>query len=47
MKQIQEVQFWRKVRGFAGAVMCETLDLGVKWPDWHPLTFEGEVRIDM
>ena len=26
MKQIQEVQMWRQVRGLAGAVMCETRD---------------------
>ena len=28
MKQIQEVQMWRQVRGLAGAVMCKTRDLG-------------------
>ena len=47
MKQIQEVQLWRKERGPAGAVMCETRDLGFKWPQWHTLTFEGEIRVDM
>ena len=26
MKQIFEVQTWRKVRGLAGAVLCETRD---------------------
>ena len=26
MKQVQEVQMWRQVRGPAGAVMCRTLD---------------------
>ena len=25
---------WRQVRGQAGAVMCETLDLGIKWPSF-------------
>ena len=30
MKQIQEVQSWKQVRGPAGAVMCETRDLGIK-----------------
>ena len=29
-KQIFEVQTWRQVRGLAGAVMCETRDLGIK-----------------
>ena len=29
MRQIQEVQTWRQVRGLAGAVMCETRDLGI------------------
>ena len=32
MRQIQEVQMWRQVRGPAGAVMCETHDLGIIWP---------------
>ena len=45
--RIQEVQLWKQVRGLAGAMMCETRDLGFKWPYWHTLTFEGEVRIDM
>ena len=27
--------------------MCETRDLGIKWPQWHPLTFEGQVQVDM
>ena len=30
MRQIQEVQMWRPVRGSAWAVMCETSDLGIK-----------------
>ena len=29
MRQIREVQTWKQVRGPAGAVMCETLDLGM------------------
>ena len=32
MRQIREVQTWKQVRGPAGAVMCETHDLGIKWP---------------
>ena len=32
MSQVLEVQTWRRVRGLAGAVMCETRDLGIKWP---------------
>ena len=35
MKQVREVQMWRQVRGPAGAVKCETRDLGIKWPQWH------------
>ena len=27
--------------------MCETRDLGIKWPQWHTLIFEGQVREDM
>ena len=23
--------------------MCETRDLGIQWPRWHTLTFEGQV----
>ena len=30
IKQIQEVQSWRQARDPAGAVMCETRDLGFK-----------------
>ena len=30
MRQIREVQAWKQERGPAGAVMCETLDLGKK-----------------
>ena len=47
MRQIQEVQKWRQVRGLAGAVMCETRDLGVKWPFWHTLVFSNEITIAM
>ena len=36
MNQIFEVQTWRQVRGPAGAVMCETRDLVIKWPHSHP-----------
>ena len=31
MRQIREVQTWKQVRGPAGAVVCETRDLGIKW----------------
>ena len=34
-KEIFEVQTWRTVRGPAGAVMRETRDLGIKWPQWY------------
>ena len=27
--------------------MCETTDLGIKWPHWQTLIFEGDRRIDM
>ena len=47
MRQIQEVQMWRHLRGPAGAVICETHDLGFKWPHWHTLVFSDETRIDM
>ena len=30
MRQIRELQTWKQVRGPAGAVMCETCDLGIK-----------------
>ena len=35
MKQVREVHMWRQVRGPARAVMCETRDLGIKWPHWR------------
>ena len=47
VRQIQEVQVRRQVRGPTGAVMCETRDLGIKWPHWHTLIFSDETRIDM
>ena len=34
---------WRQV----AAVMGETRDLGVEWPHWQTLIFDGEVRTDM
>ena len=46
-KQLIEVQTWKQVRGPAGAVMCETRDLGIMWPQWHTLLFEGQVAVDM
>ena len=46
-KQILEVQTLRQVRGSAGAVMCETWDLGIKWPLWLTLLLEGQVAVDM
>ena len=27
--------------------MCETRDLGFKWPYWHTLVFSDEIKIDM
>ena len=44
-KQIFEVQIWRQVSGPAGAVMRETRDLGIKWPQWHTSLFEGQVAV--
>ena len=45
--QIFEAQAWRQVRGLAGAVMRKTRGLGIKWPHWHTLMFEGLVAVDM
>ena len=46
-KQIFEVQTWRQLRGLAGAPMCETRDLGIKWPQWNTWLFEGQVAVYM
>ena len=27
--------------------MCETPDLGIKWPQWYTLLFEEQVAVDM
>ena len=27
--------------------MCETHDLGITWPQWHTLMFEGQDTLDM
>ena len=35
------------MRGLAGAVVCETCDLGTNWPHWHTLIFEGQTGVDM
>ena len=35
------------LRGPAGAAMCETRDLGMKWPYWHTLIFGNDIKIDM
>ena len=48
MKQVRrKFRCRRQGRGPAGAVMRETRDLGVKWPHWHTLMFEGDRNIDM
>ena len=46
-RSVQEVQTRNQVRGLAGAVVCETLDLGIKWPYWHTLVFSDEIKTDM
>ena len=38
---------WKQVRGLARAVMWETSNLGIKWPQWHTLIFEGLVRVEL
>ena len=47
MRQIREIRMWKQVRGPAEAVICETSDLGIKWPYWHTLVFSNERTIDM
>ena len=47
LNQVLVVQTWRQVRGPAGAVMCETCDLGIKWPQCHTLLFEEQGWVDM
>ena len=47
MRQIREVRTWKQVRGPAGAVMCETRDLGTEWPYWHTLIFGSDIKIDV
>ena len=42
-----KVQTRRQVRGLVESVMCETRDLGIKWPQWHTLIFEERVAVDM
>ena len=46
MRQIQEVQMWRQVRGCAWAMRCETRDLGINGRI-GTLVFSDETRIDM
>ena len=47
VRQLREVQTWKQVGGRAGAVVCETRDLGMKWPYRHTLAFIDETRIDL
>ena len=47
IRQSREVQTWKQVRGLAGAVLCDTRDLGKKWPHWHTLIFSDDTKIDM
>ena len=42
MRQTREVQTRKQVRWPAGAAMCETRDLGFKWPCWRTLVFCDE-----
>ena len=44
-EEVCAVQRWQQVRGSAGAVVCETRDLGVQWPRWHTLLFEEQVAV--
>ena len=46
-KRIFAVQRWKKARRLAEAVMCETRDLGIQWPQWHTLLFGEQVAVDM
>ena len=34
-------------KGTSRTVMCETRDLGIRWPQWHTLMFSDEIKIDM
>ena len=44
-EEVCAVQRWQQVRGSAGAVVCETRDLGVQWPQRHTLLFEEQVAV--
>ena len=46
-KQIFGVHTRRHVRGLAGIVMHKARDLGIQWPQWNTLVFEGQVAVDM
>ena len=35
------------MRGPAGAVLCETRDLGIKWLQRHTLAFEEQTEVDV
>ena len=36
----EQLKAWRKQT-------CETLDLGVKWPQWQTMPFEEQMAVDM
>ena len=35
------------MRGLAGAVLCESRDLGIKRPQWHTLLLEEQVAVSI
>ena len=45
MRQIREVQTWTQVTEPAGAVMCETRDLGLRWLQRHTSMFSDEKKL--
>ena len=38
---------WEQVRGLAGAIMCESRDFGIQWPQQQNLLFEVQMAVDM
>ena len=46
-RQVRAPASWKEVRGPAEAVVCETRDLGIRFPSWHVHLFEDGIIVDM
>ena len=46
LKALEKADLRGADTGPTGVVTCETRDLGIKWPPWHTMLFEGQVTVE-